>query len=110
MGTDTQNEALRCFRRLAPVVTTATIGVALTWFFCQGYLWKAEDPTRGAARLFWEPGSLVAITVLEFAVLGAFIIKAVTRAQGIGALVWVIALEFIFNVVLTVALFGFPAY
>ena len=84
--------------------------MALTWLFCQGYLWKAEDPRRGAARLFWEPESLVAITGLEFAVLGAFILRAAARAHGIGALVWVILLLFIFNTVLTVALFGFPAY
>ena len=105
-----ERQTIHGFRRLAAVVVTAAIGAALTWLFCQGYLWKAGDPRRGAARLFWEPGSLVAITVLEFAVLGAFIIRAATTGHGIGALVWVIVLWFIFNVVVTVALFGFPAY
>ena len=110
MGTEVERQTIHGVRRLAAVVVTAAIGVGLTWLFCQGYLWKADDPRRGAARLFWEPGSLVAITVLEFAVLGAFIIRAATRGHGIGALVWVIVLWFIFNVVVTVALFGFPAY
>ena len=68
------------------------------------------DPRRGAARLFWEPESLFAVTVLEFAVLGAFILRAAARAHGIGALVCVVLLLFIFNIVLSVALFRFPAY
>jgi hypothetical protein len=87
----------------------ATIGVALTGAFCQGYLWKAQDPSRGVRRLVWEPQSLVAITVLEFAVLGAFIIRAATRAHAIGALGWAIFLLFVFNIVLTVGLLGVPA-
>jgi hypothetical protein len=110
LGAETQRQALRCFGRLAAVTTVATIGVALTGAFCQGYLWKAQDPSRGAKHLFWEPESLVAITVLEFAVLGAFIIRAATRAHAIGALGWAIFVLFIFNIVLTVALFGVPVY
>jgi hypothetical protein len=91
-------------------LAVSAFGAALTGIFCQGYIWKAADPRRGAARLFWEPGSLYAIPVLEFLILGTFIVRAVRIAHGGVALVSTIFLLFVFNVVLTVALFGFPAY
>lgn len=96
-------------RRLVLVMATAVIGGALTWLFCQGYIWKTSHRSVGG-HLVWEPGSLIAVTVLEFAVLGVFIVRAAVKAHRIAALLWVVFVLFVFNVVLTVALFGFPAY
>ena len=92
---------------IVAVLITAAIGVALTWVFCNQYLWKAADPRRGAARLPWEPGSLYAVTILEFLTLGAFIIAVAVGARRTRALVWCVSALFVFNIVLTVALFGF---
>src|SRR5437868_896925 len=73
--------------RLVGVLVSAAGGIALTWVFCDGYIWKAQDPRRGPGHLPWEPGSLYALTVLEYTILGAFIIRAAMRARSV-ALLW----------------------